>query len=94
MNKSSQQGSLMPLKRLLLLASLLVGCADNDEQNKQLNTETQDLNSENTELHIHQKQLLMKQLLKQSTHHSPPLLKNRLMSRLLPLNADKRLPMF
>ena len=50
MNKSSQQGSLMPLKRLLLLASLLVGCADNDEQSKQHNAEAQDLNSENTEL--------------------------------------------
>jgi PBP1b-binding outer membrane lipoprotein LpoB len=50
MNKSSQQGNLMPLKRLLLLASLLVGCAENDEQSKQHNTEAQNLNSENTEL--------------------------------------------
>ena len=50
MNKSSQQGSLMPLKRLLLLASLLVGCADNDEQSKQHNAEAQNLNSQNTEL--------------------------------------------
>ena len=50
MNKSSQQASLMPLKRLLLLASLVVGCAENDEQSKQHNTEAQNLNSENTEL--------------------------------------------